>query len=203
MGNFLDLWRQLKVFFSIRLGLFYLKILKRTGRISAGHEVTVRGIPIIDIQKGAVLRIGERVTLNSSSVGYHLNMFAPVKLMADQKGAVIEIGEDSRVHGSCIHAKEYIGVGARCLIAANCQIMDSNGHDVAELSPETRIKSTGYTKPVFIEDDVWLGVGVVVLPGARIGRGSVVGAGSIVSGDIPPMCFAGGTPCRVLRSFSS
>jgi galactoside O-acetyltransferase len=50
-----------------------------------------------------------------------------------------------------------------------------------------------------IEDKVWIGSNVVVLPGVRIGYGSVIGAGSVVSRDIPPMVVAVGVPCRILR----
>jgi acetyltransferase-like isoleucine patch superfamily enzyme len=53
--------------------------------------------------------------------------------------------------------------------------------------------------PIVIEDDVWLGYGVVVLSGARIGRGAVIGANSVVSGAIPPGAVAVGAPARVVR----
>ena len=50
-------------------------------------------------------------------------------------------------------------------------------------------------------DSVWLGAGCVVLPGVTIGRGTIVGAGSVVVGDLPPMCLAAGVPARVLRQY--
>jgi galactoside O-acetyltransferase len=56
-----------------------------------------------------------------------------------------------------------------------------------------------FSEPIVIEDKVWIGSNVVVLPGVRIGYGSVIGAGSVVSRSIPPMTVAVGTPCRVLR----
>jgi galactoside O-acetyltransferase len=56
-----------------------------------------------------------------------------------------------------------------------------------------------FSEPIVIEDKVWIGSNAVVLPGVRIGYGSVVGAGSVVSRDVPPMSVAVGTPCRVLR----
>jgi maltose O-acetyltransferase len=53
--------------------------------------------------------------------------------------------------------------------------------------------------PVIIEDDVWLGARVLLLPGARVGSGSVIGAGAVVSGEIPPMSVAVGNPARVVK----
>ena len=52
---------------------------------------------------------------------------------------------------------------------------------------------------IVFEDDVWLGTNCVVLPGVRIGRGAVIGAGSVVTKDVPPMVLAAGVPCRVIR----
>jgi maltose O-acetyltransferase len=53
--------------------------------------------------------------------------------------------------------------------------------------------------PVIIGDDVWLGARVLLLPGARVGSGSVIGAGAVVSGEIPPMSVAVGNPARVVK----
>jgi acetyltransferase-like isoleucine patch superfamily enzyme len=72
-------------------------------------------------------------------------------------------------------------------------VMDNDQHDVVrhwELPP---------SDPVIIEDYVWIGSKVVILPGVRIGTGAVIGAGSIVTKDIPPRCVAAGNPARVLR----
>lgn len=52
---------------------------------------------------------------------------------------------------------------------------------------------------MIIEDDVWLGYGVIVLPGVRIGRGSVIGAGSVVAKDIPPYSIAVGNPIVIIK----
>jgi acetyltransferase-like isoleucine patch superfamily enzyme len=54
-------------------------------------------------------------------------------------------------------------------------------------------------KPVTIEDDVWIGSNAIILPGVRIGKGSVIGAGSIVTSDIPPYALAYGTPAKVMK----
>lgn len=59
-----------------------------------------------------------------------------------------------------------------------------------------------YAKPVRIGNDCWFGANVVVCPGVTIGDGCVIGAGSVVTRDIPPLSFAAGNPCRVIREIT-
>src|SRR5690606_12263755 len=130
--------------------------------------VIFKKIPIIQIHPKAQLIIGNNVTINSDNYGYHVNMYSTVKLMADMEGAVIKIGDNTRFHGSAIHAYKRIEIGKNCLIAANCQIIDSNGHDISGNNVDNRINTFGTPRKIFIEDSVWLGTGVVVLPGVTI-----------------------------------
>ena len=57
-----------------------------------------------------------------------------------------------------------------------------------------------YSKPITIEDDVWIGGGAIILPGVTIGKGSVIGTGSVVTKSIPPYSVAAGNPCRVIKT---
>lgn len=68
------------------------------------------------------------------------------------------------------------------------------------LSPELRLKKAQYNLPVVIEKNVWIGAGTIVLPGVTIGENSVIGAGSIVTKDIPKNVLAYGVPCNVIHS---
>ena len=65
--------------------------------------------------------------------------------------------------------------------------------------PEVRDTGLEFGSPITIGDSVWLGGNTVVCPGVRIGSGSVIAAGSVVTRDVPPGVIAGGNPCRVLR----
>lgn len=163
------------------------------------RTVRLKGFPIIDAQNGGRIVIGQHVTLNSWNRGSHISMFGPVKLVADRPSSLIKVGPYTRINGSCVHAYSSITIGARCLIAPNCQIFDGNGHDLCLTDPTQRIASTGGSRPIAIDDDVWIGANTIVLPGAIIGRGSVIGAGSVVAGEIPPMCLAAGNPATVRR----
>ncbi len=86
-------------------------------------------------------------------------------------------------------------VGDRVMFAPNVTIT-TTGHPV---HPELREGGGQFTAAVHIEDDVWIGAGAIVLPGVRIGHGSVIGAGSVVTSHIPPMVVAAGSPARILR----
>ncbi|KAI9043597.1 sugar O-acetyltransferase [Aspergillus affinis] len=90
-------------------------------------------------------------------------------------------------------------LGDRVQIGTNVGIFGA-GHDTSVLS---RLKFVEFGHPVFIEDDCWIGGNVVILPGVRIGKGSTIGAGSIVTKDIPPYSVAIGAPCRVRKTIPS
>lgn len=174
--------------------------MSRIKGLTIGDGVFFKGWPIIDTSNGGTINIGKGVTINSSNYGYHVNMYSPVKLMADRKGATIRIGDNTRIHGSCIHAYNSVLIGKNCLIAANSQIVDCNGHELSFGNVENRINTSSNGRPVIIEDCVWVGTNSIVLPGVRIGRGSVIAAGSVVVKDIPPMVIAAGNPAKVIKT---
>ena len=177
--------------------------LSTKSNVNVEGKLRLNGKPLIDIQEGSFLFIGKRVTLNSRNRGYHINMHSPVKLFADRQGAEIRIGDDTRIHGSCLHSYQSIVVGKNCLIAANCQIFDGNGHDLSFPLVENRINTKGISKPIIIEDNVWIGANSIILPGVTIGQGSVISANSVVTKDIPKMSVAGGNPAIIIRHYQS
>ncbi|GAA2227994.1 sugar O-acetyltransferase [Herbiconiux moechotypicola] len=91
-----------------------------------------------------------------------------------------------------------IRIGDGVMIAPNVTLT-TTGHPV---HPARRVDFARFSEPITIEDRVWIGSNAVVLPGVRIGYGSVIGAGSVVSRDVPPMVVAVGVPCRVVREIT-
>ena len=181
---------------------FYKLRLSSKPNIEIKGRLVINGMPLIDIRKGSRLYIGADVTLNSKNRDYHINLHSPVKLFAEGEGAEIRIGDKTRIHGTCIHAFESVIIGKGCLIAGNCQIIDGNGHDLSFPNVEDRINTTGTSRPVIIEDYVWIGANSIVLPGVTIGRGSVISANSVVVRDIPPMVVAGGNPAIIIKEYT-
>ena len=88
-----------------------------------------------------------------------------------------------------------IYVGDKVMFAPNVTVATA-GHPI---DPELRYQAMQYNIPVHIGNNVWIGANAVVLPGVTIGENSVIGAGSVVTKDIPPNVVAVGNPCRVIR----
>lgn len=92
----------------------------------------------------------------------------------------------------------HIYVGDQTMFGPNC-VLATAAHPIL---PELRAQEFQYNQPIRIGKCCWLGAGVIVLPGITIGDGSVIGAGSVVTKDIPANVVAAGSPCRVLRPIS-
>ena len=91
-----------------------------------------------------------------------------------------------------------ITIGNNVFIAPNvCIITEEHAMDVKQ-----RLEGLEYTHPVHIGDNVWICTGALVLPGVTIGANSIIGAGSVVTKDIPPNSLAVGNPCKVIRELT-
>ncbi len=113
-------------------------------------------------------------------------------------GKNIFIGVGTFINYGCtILDTAKVSIGKRCWIAPNVQIYAAT-HPVDAFERQ----KVCLAKPVSIGDDVWLGGSVIVCPGVSIGERAVIGAGSVVTRDIPSDCVAFGNPCRVHRALS-
>ncbi|MGI6109292.1 MAG: DapH/DapD/GlmU-related protein [Eubacteriaceae bacterium] len=109
-------------------------------------------------------------------------------------GTNITIGEGSYLNFNCNFVDDgKITIGRKVMFGPAVTIA-TVGHPV---NPEMR--EYMYTDPVVIEDNCWIGAAAVICPGVTIGRNSVIGAGSVVTRDVPPNSVAAGNPCRVIR----
>lgn len=94
-------------------------------------------------------------------------------------------------------AHSQLEIGRRVMIGPHCYFTDAD-HGTA---PGSSVQSQPMRiAPLIVEDEAWIGAHVTVLPGVRIGKGAVVGAGAVVTRDIPSMAVAVGVPARVIRS---
>jgi galactoside O-acetyltransferase len=114
-------------------------------------------------------------------------------------GSNVHIGDDffGNVNLTFVDDVE-IRIGNGVMIAPSVTL-STTGHPV---HPDLREDFRRFSKPIVIEDKVWIGSNSAVLPGVRIGYGSVIGAGSVVTRDVPPMSVAVGVPCRVVRGIT-
>ena len=138
-----------------------------------------------------------------------------------QSGIDLHIGKGSRLWapqrlsignhvyiGKQVHIEANCEIGDYCLLANRVAIIGRHDHDFSvagfpvRYAPwigSQRFSSRYANEKAVIENDVWLGYGVIVLTGVTIGRGSVVAAGSLVVKDIPPYSIAAGNPARIIR----
>ncbi len=109
-----------------------------------------------------------------------------------------------------------IRIGRKCFLNSGIIVLDGGGVTIGDhvlIGPSTQLYTVGHPldhlrrrewevsfAPITIEDDVWLGGGVIVQPGVRIGARTVVGSGSVVTADLPPDSLAMGAPARVVRA---
>ncbi len=111
----------------------------------------------------------------------------------------IEIGKDVFINYNCtILDVAKVKIGDRCQIAPNVSIYTA-GHPV---HPDTRNTGYEYGIEVTIGDNAWIGGNTVICPGVSIGANTVIGAGSVVTRDIPEWVIAAGNPCRVIRAIT-
>ncbi len=88
-----------------------------------------------------------------------------------------------------------VSIGSRTMFGPNVQIYTATH----PMNARERASGREYAKPIVIGEDVWVGGSVVICPGVTIGDRSVIGAGSVVTKDVPPDVFAAGNPCRVIK----
>ncbi|HET9452173.1 MAG TPA: HAD-IIIC family phosphatase, partial [Aggregicoccus sp.] len=158
---------------------FYLRECTRVG-----SRARTQGRPVI-VNQGQ-LTLGDDLNLNSA--------FSPVQLSTGPQG-VLEVGSRADINfGTLLSAHLRVSVGDRARIGPYCILSDTGA---AEASPSADAPLPA--EPITVGHDVWLAGRVTVLPGASIGDGSVITAGSVVSGAIPAGVVAGGIPARVLR----
>jgi acetyltransferase-like isoleucine patch superfamily enzyme len=145
---------------------------------------------------GARIVIGRRFVAISKSRNNAIGVFQPVMLSALGRGALISIGDDVGISGSSITAINKITIGNRVMIGSSALIMDNDAHP---LDPEARFRCESIEgKPVQIDDDVFIGSRAIVLKGIHIHQGAVVGAGAVVTRDVPPYAIVAGNPAKIV-----
>ena len=169
-----------------------------------GYIAPTAGIKHDNLVFGGNVFIGDRVIIYQAKGGGGVELNKGVQLYSDiiietgNKGS-IKIGKETHIQPRC-QLMAYAGsltIGCRVEIAPNCAFYP---YDHSFL-PGKRIRyQPAKTKGgIFVGDDSWIGVGVIVLDGVRIGEGAVVGAGSVVTSDIPDNAIAVGVPARVIK----
>lgn len=187
--------------FGVCWGTLRLRLKARLLGVELGPGVTAHGPVGLMRWPGGSIRIGAGVSLISSWRRATAACLAwPVRLRVFGPGACIAIGAGTQLSGTSITARSTaVRLGRQVLVAPNCVIVDSDFH--APWPPEARATEPGLERdaPVTIGDHAWIGMQSIILKGVTVGEGALVGAGSVVTSDIPPRCLAAGAPARVVR----
>lgn len=177
----------------------YLARFTKRGYVAPSAEIHHQALRV-----GQHVFIGDRVIIFQEQGGGPVELGDRVRIFGDAvlevgPGGSIRVGPDTRIHRGCqlVAYGTAIEIGRDVGIAQNCAFYPYN-HGMAPGTPIARqpVETRG---PIVVEDHAWLGVGVIVLDGVRIGRGAVVGAGAVVTKDVPAGAIAAGVPARVLR----
>jgi len=112
-------------------------------------------------------------------------------------GATMKIGDSVGVSSSCLWCTKQITIGNHVDIGADTLILDTDAHHLNW--QERRNGGERSSKPVIIEDDVFIGIRSIILKGVTIGARSLIGAGSVVAKRVTPDCVAAGNPCKIIR----
>lgn len=113
-------------------------------------------------------------------------------------GKPVTIGKDCFIQQCCtFFGRGGITIGDGVFIGPKVNLIIIN-HD-----PDPDNRSATYGRPIVIEDKVWIGINSTVLPGVRIGYGAIIGAGSVVTKDVPAMTIAAGNPARIIKKIET
>lgn len=155
----------------------------RFGRdVIADHRLVIRGPGRVEVADRA-------------------NLYAfggSTRLFVRTPHARIRVGENARLNGPLLQADTLIDIGPDCILG-QAHILDTDMHSL-DLDRRSNPAAPVRSAPVILERNVWVARGAAILPGVRIGEGSVIGYGAVVTSDIPPGVVAAGNPARVVRS---
>ncbi len=171
---------------------------RRAGRLaaSAAYLAVARHLPWSPRPGGAVARRlrGALATAMLDRCGSDVNIEHGAWFGS---GRGIEVGDRSAIGMDALVIGP-LTVGDDVMMGPRC-VLISEGHGAGSVDVPMNRQGFVPSRRIVIEDDVWIGAGVTILPGRRIGRGSIVGAGSVVTRDVPPYSIVGGNPATVIR----
>lgn len=145
------------------------------------------------------------MTIGNVSIGRQCRIEMIIEYNSKKLTPELIIGKDvilnDRVHIGCAN---HVEIGDNCLFASNIYISDHNhgkykGNDQSSIFQNVVDRDLDYDKSVIIGHNVWLGEGVAILPGSKIGNNCVIGSNAVVTGLIPPNSIAVGVPARVIK----
>ena len=160
--------------------------------ITAGRRLNLEdGCEIVGLSKRGIV-FGDRCTVG------RLATIRPTNVLLDEPGEGLLMGDNSNIGAySFIGCSGFIEIGNNVMMGPRVTLL-AETHNYAD--PGRPMKSQGVSRSTIrVEDDCWIGAGAQVLPGVTLGRGSVVGAGAVITRDVAPYSVVAGIPARLIK----
>ncbi len=180
------------------IGGMWARCVLRSYGVQFGPGLRLGSSPVIRRHRSAVIRLGRNVSIANELAENPAGISHRTALCASQPGAELLIGDDVGISGAILNAWTKIIIGDRVFIGADAAIYDSDFHPLDPARRHALDAASIAVAPVIIEPDVWIGARAMVLKGVTIGRAAVVGAGAVVTSNVPPGAIVGGIPAKVI-----
>lgn len=184
--------------------VFYPCLFQKVGRgVVFGRNITLRHPHKISLGENCL--IDDNVVLDAKGEqnrGLVLgkNVYVGRNTILSCKEGSIFIDDYCNISANCsLLSETEIRLGKFCFLAGHCYLVAGGNHSFDDTSRPIMFQPSLSKGGILIADDVWLGAGVIVLDGVRIGQGTVVGAGSVVTQDLPEFSVAVGSPAQKIR----
>jgi acetyltransferase-like isoleucine patch superfamily enzyme len=182
-----------------KLSVCYYNVIYPNFHIGKNYEIWGKFYVTMFSPRTSEIWVGNRSHIVSEAKRGGLSLFSRCKLTVYADG-IIQIGERVGLNGTVISSRKKIVIGDNTMIAANVIIADSDFHQ--QWPPEERWVNPGFEfdQEVYIGKNVWIGMNCIILKGVSIGDNSIIGAGSVVTKDIPSNVIAAGNPAVVIKA---
>ena len=150
-------------------------------------------------QRNGTIVIGSHFKCNNKVASNSIGLIQPCVFNILSPNSCIQIGNNVGISGSTICASQSITIGNNVLIGSGCIITDTDAHPIDWRYRRIGCEDQKGIAPVIIGNDVFIGARSIVLKGVTIGDRAVIGAGSVISKDVPADCIVAGNPARLIR----
>lgn len=193
--------RAVKRAFNLR----YHRLLFKINDVSFGKNLCVYNKLYLMKHIDSSCSIGDNFTFTSGDNFNPLSRNVYGSIYIGSGGAILNIGNNVGISSSCIWCSKSITIGNNVKIGSGCIILDTDSHslDFVNRRDSSLDHMNTNRQPIVIEDDALIGTHSIILKGVTIGARSIIGAGSVVTKDIPADCVAAGNPCRVIKKINT
>lgn len=169
-------------------------------KVKYGKQMRVKGFVDLRVTHDSIFEIGDNFTLYSGSQYNPINKTIKSAIVTESKSNLY-IGNNVGMSSICIWVHNKVIIGNNVKIGADCIIIDSDCHSLDYRYRRTIVEDSDHSKslPVIIGNDVLIGARCIILKGSKIGNRSIIGAGSVVSGQIPEDEIWAGNPARFIK----